>query len=75
MPARPDSLNGKLSRLAVGEVLWLDRTSKQPVQSRDRLPPEMRDWLFESAAFMAVPQSSITTPDDCVRLWRVKRIA
>ena len=69
------SLNEKLSRMQVGEYLWVERSSKQPVQSRDRLPPEIRDWLFESAAFMAVPQSSIAAPDECVRVWRIKRIA
>lgn len=63
-----------LSTFAVGEVRWMERTRlTPPIPPSTRRPAYMREWLFEAAAFMAVPQSSIA--DEPVRLWRVKRIA
>lgn len=62
-----------LSTFAVGEVRWIERTRlTPPIPPVTRRPAFMRTWLFEAAAFMAVPQSSLTA--DPVRLWRVKRL-
>lgn len=72
--SRAGSLNAALSTYAVGEVRWIERTGiSPPVPPPVRRPPETANWLFEAAAFMAVPQSSLAA--EPVRLWRVKRIA
>lgn len=66
--------NIMLASFKVGEVRWIERTGKQPpIPASTRRPEETRNWLFEAAAFMAVPQSTIA--DDVTRLWRIRRIA
>lgn len=72
--ARCGSQNAALATYAVGETRWVERAGiSPPVPSATRRTRETRNWLFEAAAFMAVPQSSLT--DEPVRLWRIKRIA
>ena len=70
---RPGSFCDWLASFEPGESRYVERTSKQPIPARDRRPDPIKDWLFDAAAFMAVPQSTIA--DDPVRLWRIRRIA
>lgn len=59
------SLTDELSKLAVGDVWWVDTTPdryaviQRQITSHERFPDSMRDHRYSSAVYTAVPARSI----------------